>query len=109
MAKVKKEEVVETAPNVENIAEQENVSQEVGQVEKGEIEEVAPEAPAPEQVKPAPAQAAKIESKMVSIHVMEYVDSIIAQKRYTIRKHSDVKVPSDVAAILVTSKKAYRV
>lgn len=49
------------------------------------------------------------EGKKVSIQVVEPVDCIIAGIPYVLQKDKGYKVPTDVAAILVNSKKAYRV
>lgn len=50
-----------------------------------------------------------VEGKKVSIQVVEPVDCIIAGEHYLLSKDRGYKVPTDVAAILVNSKKAYRV
>lgn len=46
--------------------------------------------------------------KKVRIHTSEDVDSLIGGNPYKLQKDKDYTVPSDVAAILVFSKKAYR-
>lgn len=48
-------------------------------------------------------------SRKVQIHVVESVDCIIQTVPYRLEKDKSYKVPSDVAAILVYAKKAYRV
>lgn len=47
-------------------------------------------------------------TKKVTIHTVEDIDSIIASVPYKFSKDKDVTVPSDVAAILCFSRKAYR-
>ena len=46
--------------------------------------------------------------KKVKIHATEDIDCFIAGTPVTISKDKDAEVPSDVAAILCFSKKAYR-
>lgn len=46
--------------------------------------------------------------KKVKIHATEDIDCFIAGTPVAIRKDKDAEVPSDVAAILCFSKKAYR-
>ena len=45
----------------------------------------------------------------VKVHIMEEVDSLVAGTRYSYAKGKEVAVPSDVAAILVNARKAYRI
>lgn len=47
-------------------------------------------------------------TKNVRIKTFEKVDCIIGKFPYKIEKDKEASVPSDVAAILVASKKAYR-
>lgn len=47
--------------------------------------------------------------KRVKIHIVEAVDCMIACVPYNLTKDKAYSVPSDVAAILVNSKKAYRI
>ena len=47
-------------------------------------------------------------TKKVRIHTVEEINSIIGCMPYVFPKDKDVLVPSDVAAILCFSKKAYR-
>ena len=47
-------------------------------------------------------------SKSVKIRMLEGVDSIIAGEAYCFSKGKEASVPSDVAAILCNSKKAFR-
>lgn len=91
-----------------------------------EVEETLVEAPedaAPEEVivpevkpvvvKPtvvAPKEAVATPStKSVRVHLTEDVNSFIGGTHYTGRKDRDLVVPSDVAAILVNGRKAYRI
>ena len=55
------------------------------------------------------ASTQDVTPKLVKIHAMESIDSIIAGKPYFLAKDRDHSVPSDVAAILVNGKKAYRI
>lgn len=48
------------------------------------------------------------ETKRVNIRTSEEIDCIIGQYPYNLKKDTTYKVPSDVAAILCNSKKAYR-
>ena len=47
--------------------------------------------------------------KSVKVQVVEAVDCIIAGIPYKLSKDKSYSVPSDVAAILVNAKKAYRI
>lgn len=47
-------------------------------------------------------------SKSVKIRMLEGVDSIISGEAYCFSKGKEASVPSDVAAILCNSKKAFR-
>lgn len=47
--------------------------------------------------------------KLVKIHTTEVVDAIVAGNLYRFPKDRDASVPTDVAAILVNGKKAYRI
>lgn len=47
-------------------------------------------------------------SKSVKIRMLEGVDSIISGETYCFSKGKEASVPSDVAAILCNSKKAFR-
>lgn len=66
------------------------------------------QAPQEEVHAPEPTPVVNTRTKNVRIRVVEDVDCIVAQKRYTYKKGVDVAVPTDVAAILSNSKKAYR-
>ena len=93
------EQIEETQQTQEN-GEQESPAQEDPE------KPVVVEKPA-KPTKEAVAQAAT--PKLVKIHAMESIDSIIAGKPYFLAKDRDHSVPSDVAAILVNGKKAYRI
>ena len=47
--------------------------------------------------------------KNVAIHLTEDVESTVAGIRYSGKRDKEISVPSDVAAILVNAKVAYRV
>lgn len=66
------------------------------------------QAPQEEAHAPEPTPVVNTRTKNVRIRVVEDVDCIVAQKRYTYKKGVDAAVPTDVAAILSNSKKAYR-
>lgn len=53
-------------------------------------------------------EVAEAPVKKVKIHATEDIDCFIAGTPVTISKDKDAEVPSDVAAILCFSKKAYR-
>lgn len=58
----------------------------------------------------APEDAVATSStKSVRVHLTEDVNSFIGGNHYTGRKDRDLVVPSDVAAILVNGRKAYRI
>jgi hypothetical protein len=61
----------------------------------------------PEAVKKA--DVAPTTLKKVKVHLTEELDCFVGQVHYTGRKDRDLEVPSDVAAILVNGKKAYRI
>lgn len=46
--------------------------------------------------------------KKVQVHLNEDIDCTVGKVRYTGRKDKDIVVPTDVAAILVNAKVAYR-
>ena len=56
------------------------------------------------------AEATVVENKVkaVKIRVYEDTECTIGGNIYSIKKDGEAKVPEDVAAILVTAKKAYR-
>lgn len=67
-------------------------------------EQQAPQAPkAPKAAVQAPT------NNSVKIHTLEEVNCVIAGIPYVFAKGKDAKVPSDVAAILTNSQKAYRI
>ena len=69
-----------------------------------EVEEVKIE---PEVKKPTAAVTGKV-TKKTRIHCVENVDCIIAGNRYKFPKGKETEVPDDVAAILSSAKKAFR-
>ena len=96
MAKKAKEELPEEAPVVS--------TEEVDNVEVEAPEETV------EQVE-VQAKVATVKSGVVSVKVqiVEPVDCIIAGIPYKYQKDRAVSVPSDVAAVLVNARKAYRI
>lgn len=110
MARTSKKEAVEAEVQVPT---QEEQIEETQQTQENEEQEASAQAAHENPVvveKPAKeafAQAAT--PKLVKIHAMESIDSIIAGKPYFLAKDRDHSVPSDVAAILVNGKKAYRI
>lgn len=75
------------------------IEPEVTKVEKAKIE--------PEVTKPTAAVTGKV-TKKTRIHCVENVDCIIAGNRYKFPKGKETEVPDDVAAILSSAKKAFR-
>lgn len=69
-----------------------------------EVEEVQTE---PEVKKPTAAVTGKV-TKKTRVHCVENVDCIIAGNRYKFPKGKETEVPDDVAAILSSAKKAFR-
>jgi len=69
-----------------------------------EVEEVEVE---PEVKKPTAAVTGKV-TKKTRIHCVENVDCIVAGNRYKFPKGKETEVPDDVAAILSSAKKAFR-
>lgn len=68
------------------------------------VEEVKTE---PEVKKPTAAVTGKV-TKKTRIHCVENVDCIVAGNRYKFPKGKETEVPDDVAAILSSAKKAFR-
>lgn len=68
------------------------------------VEEVKTE---PEVKKPTAAVTGKV-TKKTRVHCVENVDCIIAGNRYKFPKGKETEVPDDVAAILSSAKKAFR-
>lgn len=91
MARQVKSEVTEQ-PEVQ-------IEPEVTKVEEAKIE--------PEVKKPTAAVTGKV-TKKTRIHCVENVDCIIAGNRYKFPKGTETEVPDDVAAILSSAKKAFR-
>lgn len=75
------------------------IEPEVTKVEEVEIE--------PEVKKPTAAVTGKV-TKKTRIHCVENVDCIVAGNRYKFPKGKETEVPDDVAAILSSAKKAFR-
>lgn len=75
------------------------IEPEVTKVEEVKIE--------PEVKKPTAAVTGKV-TKKTRIHCVENVDCIIAGNRYKFPKGKETEVPDDVAAILSSAKKAFR-
>lgn len=75
------------------------IEPEVTKVEKAKIE--------PEVTKPTAAVTGKV-TKKTRIHCVENVDCIVAGNRYKFPKGKETEVPDDVAAILSSAKKAFR-
>ena len=55
------------------------------------------------------AQIVKTPIKNVKIHTLEEVNCYIGGTHYSFAKGKEASVPSDVAAILTNSQKAYRI
>lgn len=75
------------------------IEPEVTKVEEVQIE--------PEVTKPTAAVTGKV-TKKTRIHCVENVDCIVAGNRYKFPKGKETEVPDDVAAILSSAKKAFR-
>lgn len=75
------------------------IEPEVTKVEEVKIE--------PEVKKPTAAVTDKV-TKKTRIHCVENVDCIVAGNRYKFPKGKETEVPDDVAAILSSAKKAFR-
>lgn len=75
------------------------IEPEVTKVEEVKIE--------PEVKKPTAAVTGKV-TKKTRIHCVENVDCIVAGNRYKFPKEKETEVPDDVAAILSSAKKAFR-
>ena len=61
----------------------------------------------PEVKKPTVSVTGKV-TKKTRVHCVENVDCIIAGNRYKFPKGKETEVPDDVAAILSSAKKAFR-
>jgi hypothetical protein len=75
------------------------IEPEVTKVEEAKVE--------PEVTKPTAAVTGKV-TKKTRIHCVENVDCIVAGNRYKFPKGKETEVPDDVAAILSSAKKAFR-
>lgn len=104
MAKSKtKQEGSEQEVNVEGL------NPETPEVEIPTEEETTPTETPEETPNETPeVEVAEAPVKKVKIHATEDIDCFIAGTPVTISKDKDAEVPSDVAAILCFSKKAYR-
>lgn len=72
-----------------------------------EVKEVVEVEVEPEVKKPTAAVTGKV-TKKTRIHCVENVDCIVAGNRYKFPKGKETEVPDDVAAILSSAKKAFR-
>lgn len=80
-------------------------------VEETIAENTAAEVGEDNEVKPAP-KAARVKApseKLVKIRTVEDVSSRVSQIHYQLQKDKEYSVPSDVAAILCHSRKAFRI
>ena len=89
---------VQIEPEVTKV-EEAKIEPEVTKVEEAKIE--------PEVKKPTAAVTGKV-TKKTRIHCVENVDCIVAGNRYKFPKGKETEVPDDVAAILSSAKKAFR-
>ena len=89
---------VQMEPEVTKV-EEAKIEPEVTKVEEAKIE--------PEVTKPTAAVTGKV-TKKTRIHCVENVDCIVAGNRYKFPKGKETEVPDDVAAILSSAKKAFR-
>lgn len=72
-----------------------------------EVKEVVDVEVEPEVKKPTVSVTGKV-TKKTRVHCVENVDCIIAGNRYKFPKGKETEVPDDVAAILSSAKKAFR-
>jgi hypothetical protein len=72
-----------------------------------EVKEVVEVEVEPEVKKPTVSVTGKV-TKKTRIHCVENVDCIVAGNRYKFPKGKETEVPDDVAAILSSAKKAFR-
>ena len=72
-----------------------------------EVKEVVEVKTEPEVKKPTVSVTGKV-TKKTRVHCVENVDCIIAGNRYKFPKGKETEVPDDVAAILSSAKKAFR-
>lgn len=72
-----------------------------------EVKEVVEVKVEPEVKKPTVSVTGKV-TKKTRVHCVENVDCIIAGNRYKFPKGKETEVPDDVAAILSSAKKAFR-
>lgn len=72
-----------------------------------EVKEVVEVEVEPEVKKPTVSVTGKV-TKKTRVHCVENVDCLIAGNRYKFPKGKETEVPDDVAAILSSAKKAFR-
>lgn len=72
-----------------------------------EVKEVVEVEVEPEVKKPTVSVTGRV-TKKTRVHCVENVDCIIAGNRYKFPKGKETEVPDDVAAILSSAKKAFR-
>lgn len=72
-----------------------------------EVKEVVEVEVEPEVKKPTVSVTGKV-TKKTRVHCVENVDCIIAGNRYKFPKGKETEVPDDVAAILSSAKRAFR-
>lgn len=72
-----------------------------------EVKEVVEVEVEPEVKKPTVSVTGKV-TKKTRVHCVENVDCIIAGNRYKFPNGKETEVPDDVAAILSSAKKAFR-
>lgn len=72
-----------------------------------EVKEVVEVEVEPEVKKPTVSVTGKV-TKKTRVHCVENVDCIIVGNRYKFPKGKETEVPDDVAAILSSAKKAFR-
>lgn len=89
---------VKTEPEVKEVVEV-KTEPEVKEIVEVEVE--------PEVKKPTVSVTGKV-TKKTRVHCVENVDCIIAGNRYKFPKGKETEVPDDVAAILSSAKKAFR-
>ena len=89
---------VKTEPEVKEVVEVKT---------EPEVKEVVEVKTEPEVKKPTVSVTGKV-TKKTRVHCVENVDCIIAGNRYKFPKGKETEVPDDVAAILSSAKKAFR-
>ena len=89
---------VKTEPEVKEVVEVKT---------EPEVKEVVEVKTEPEVKKPTVSVTGEV-TKKTRVHCVENVDCIIAGNRYKFPKGKETEVPDDVAAILSSAKKAFR-